>query len=104
MLVAARVNPMPFMSFPLLSLSLSLFIQSQFCAAKVVYCYSCNLPGPQGGGKGVIKLEIKEAQRMVYTGGFLGENRKGSWRVTKISQISYINVASSVGGKRRGLS
>jgi len=39
---------------------------------------------------------------MVYTDGFLGENRKGSWRVTKISQISYINVASSVGGKKEG--
>lgn len=99
MLVAARVNPMPFMSFPPLSLSLSLFSHS-FALPK--YCYSCNLPGSQGGGKGVIKLEIKEAQRMVYTDGFLGENRKGSWRVTKISQISYINVASSVGGKKEG--
>ena len=49
-------------------------------------------------------MEIKETQRTAYIrmDGVLGENRKGSWRVTKISQVSYINVASSVGGRKEG--
>lgn len=52
--------------------------------------------------RAAIKLEIKEAQkeRCVARGWRLGWKwEKGSWRVTKISQVSYINVASSVGGR-----